>query len=302
MVMMIMPVMLIFMSIFLLIVNVKNLNIYKTFDFNEKDNAESFYMLEHVNVRTTLSGLHYSGCQENDPGKVLGNYFYKESGGSVVFYLLDEKTSSEILSGQDNVEILCSIRKDNSGVEYMLGEYSEETGKSVESLDGLFSSYILDQTAYPYVRLIMLSVLYYIPLCMMTLLLIYLPLAMVFPYLNFQLASLRKRGIVRETVDDIDYESRNMMLYDAGSIFVTENYLVNAYVSKIDIVKLDDIKYLSGREEVKKGPFGQERTEYRLTASNVEKFYYECTVGSADILQKLIYYIRREDMPPADEV
>ena len=300
MVMMIMPVMLIFMSIFLLIVNVKNLNIYKTFDFTEKDNAESFYMLEHVNVRTTLSGLHYSGFQENDKGKVLGNYFYKESGGSVVFYLLDEKTSSEILSGQDNVEILCSIRKDNSGVEYMLGEYSEETGKSVESLEGLFSSYILDQTEYPYVRLTMLSVLYYIPLCMMVLLIIYLPVAMVFPYLNFQLAPLRKKGIVKELVDDIDYESRNMMLYDAGSIFVTENYLVNAFISRVDIVKLDDIKYLSGREEIKKGLFGREYREYRLTASNVEKFYYECTVGSPEILEKLIYYIRREDMPEAE--
>ena len=299
--MMIMPVLLIFMSIFLLIINIKNLNIYRTFDFGEKDNAESFYLLEHVNVRTVLSGLYYAGFQENDNGKTMGKYFYKESGGNIVFYLLDENTSARILNKEDNVEALCTIRRDNSGVEYIMGEYADETGKSTDSLDGLAGSYIIDQTAYPYVRLKMLSVLYYIPLIMMVFLIIYMPVAMIFPYLNFQLSPLRKKGIVREIVDDIDYESRNMMLYDAGSIFITENYLVNAYISRIDIVKLDDIKYLSGREEVKKGLFGREHTEYRLTASNVEKFYYECTVGSPEILEKLIYYIRREDMPEEEE-
>ena len=171
-----------------------------------------------------------------------------------------------------------------------------------ESREKAYSVYVLDQLRYPRMWILMLDVFYYVLHGAIAVLLLYLIIAFYRPQILKQARVIKRFGKVKSVVADLDYEMRNELLYQSDNIFVTESYLIVAYVSRIDVVYLDDVEYMSKHEEIKKNHlFGGKKKTYRLTLSNVEKMYFEMFIDDEQTIDDVAYYIQGADEDDEEE-
>lgn len=292
------PLALIISAAFLSVSHMRKMDDAKVYDMEDIGAAEEFYTLGKVNVRLRISDLVYSGFDYISKDKKLGSYFYSFNNGRISLYLLDNDMSERVREAAEGTAFTVKFRivKDELTAGYIVSEYAETLGL-MEHTDGEASSiYVLDQLRFPEMWIRILKIVYYALIASLIMLGLYILIAFYRPQILKQARELKRFGNVKSVVADLDYEMKNKLLYQSDNIFVTDSYLIVAYVSRIDVVYLDDVKYMSKHEELKKNRlFGGKKKTYRLTLSNVEKMYFEMFIDDEQTIDDVAYYIQGEE-------
>ena len=292
------PLALIISAALITVSHMRKMDDAKVYDMEDIADEEEFYLLGKVNVRLRIQDLIYSGFDYYSENKKQGSYFYIFRDGKINMFLLDNDMSERILESAAGTAYTVKFRivKDELTASHIVDEYTNSLGLKVQSEEDASNPYLLDQLRFPATWIKMLKLLRYILTASLVLLGLYIIIAFYRPQILKQARVLKRFGNVKSVVADLDYEMKNKLLYQSDNIFVTESYLIVAYVSRIDVVFLDDVKYMSKHEEKKKNRlFGGKKKTYRLTLSNVEKMYFEMFIEDEQTIDDVAYYIQGEE-------
>ncbi|MCR5292203.1 MAG: hypothetical protein K6E28_04885 [Eubacterium sp.] len=294
-IMMMIPPVIILMAVFFVSFSMMQQSDNLVYEFKDSSDVELYYKSGYQNVQMAPGKLQNSGFEVKSKDKVTGVYYYRLRNGRMEFFLLSDKTAMEISSGKASGKKRFTVIKDAATAEYIIGKYAESLGLPNKSIDGIESEYIFSEPDFPYIRIITLHLVYRISLGLLGVIILYTIIAAFFPKLNFETRDLSHFGKTTEVINDIDEEMTEMVLYKWDNIYITENYYLAVYVSHIDVIKLDEIRYLTKhRETVTRFP-GRKETVYRLTASNVNKMYYEIDFPNEDVIDRVVSFIRGDE-------
>lgn len=283
-------------TVFLAAFQMRRLEQFTTYQAADYEEAVEGYRLGRINFRIHVSDVRYTGFDYMVGEKIKGQYFYYLNGSNMTLLLLDQNTSRQLLNGTETkLDIKCSVAEDELTANYITAQYADSLGVEFEEMEGYASPYIFNQLAYPETAVCMLQILSGMSIVLFVGMLLYTAAALICPWLNPEARRLRKLGDVRSLTEELDRELAEHILYQQDQYTVTENYLIAAYITRVDVVRLDDIRYLSKHVETKKRFFSGNRVIYKLTASNVDKMYYECDFTDEEVIDDVIYYIRGDE-------
>lgn len=266
--------------------NHKNVSTYEMYDLTQQ---EAFYIGDMRNVIFMPEKLSYAGFDNVADDEKMGSYYFAYKDGKVYFFILNNESAKKADRGEYS-KMKFRIVRDKPTTEHIMNEYIESLGLQGASMDGTGSIYIMDQLKYPEMWIIALKIMHYLLATALLALLLYLLIACRLPSITRQARSLKKYGKVKAVITSLDRELRKKLLYKNGNIYVTESYLIVEYISKVDVVLLDDVRYIS-----KNIIEGKKKRRFQLTLSNVEKMYFEMFIDDEQTIDDVIYYIRGEE-------
>ena len=296
------PGVLILAGLLLLLGQVSRLEHFQTVKMEDSSFAKEYYLSGQRNVEIMLEGLIPAGFSYYEGEKEQGEYFYRIKDNVMELALLKKKTAAALRnkSGEEiyNVRII----KDDVTAGYILREYAEAMGIPYDELSGMGSLYVFDEIAYPLVRIRAIRISMIVLSAALGLLFLYVVLATAFPVLNRQAWCLKRYGKVGKYIRKLDREMNKKLKMHQGNVIVTENFLIVSYLTHIDVVRIDDIKYLSKHVEKRRRGMGRPVYVYRLTASNADDLYFEADFFDEGIINDVIYYMRGEPLLEYEEL
>ncbi len=296
------PVVLVLSVLLLLLQQVARLETFQTGTMEDTAEVKEFFNSGQRNVSVILPGLKSTGFSQMENDKERAEYFYRMEGKEMQLVLLKKSTANEYRRGElEKRPIHVRIVKDEVAARHIEREYANTLGISGESMDGICSVYIFDETEYPLMRIRILRISSISIAILLALLMIYVILATAFPALNHEARVLKRYGNVGRIVRRLDREMEKKLKFHQDNVTVTENYLIVSYISHIDVVQIDDIKYLSKHVEKRKRGLGRPIHVYRLTASNADDLYFEADFFDEETVNDVIYFMRGEPLLEYEE-
>ena len=296
------PVVLVLSILLLLLQQVARLEVFQTTSMDDLSLVKTLYASGERNVSVTLGDLQSAGFSQTEGDKETAEYFYRKVNGKMQLVLLKTSTAQKYRKGElAGGEVRVRIGKDEVAAQHIEHAYAASLGFSQGEMTGVFSPYILDETQYPLTRIRILRIASISLSALLGLLMIYVILATAFPALNQEAWILKRYGGVARTIRRLDREMEKQLKYHQDNVTVTENYLIVSYITRIDVVRIDDIKYLSKHVERRRRGIGRQIHIYRLTASNGEDLYFEADFNEEDIVNDIIYYMRGEPLLEYEE-
>ena len=292
-IMIIMPLAIVVFTISLVAFQLSELREYRSFEMHEPASADTFISAGEMNVRFNAEGLVKAGYNYYINDQKVGEYYYLYRNDHLWLFALKDEPGRDLTSGQHELYVRLTV--DEPVMNQIVQDYSSALNADSRNFTGFVDPVIFNEFEYPAIKIMIIKYVYYAGVLVAALTVFYLLAILCSPAASFQARILTKYGSRRKTIKELDDELENKLLYKGENTYITENYLVAAYVTHVDVVKLDDIKYLSKHVEEIKGLL-RKKIIYKLTASNVEKLYYEQSFSDEEILDKIIYYIRREDI------
>ncbi len=292
-ILMIMPLAGIILMVSLVAFRLSELKEFNSFKLDDISYAESFINDYKMNVSYDISGAEKAGYDYTINGEKAGEYYYLYRNDSLYFIVLRDSDIKKFETG--NKVFYFRITTDDLFIKQVTADLSDSFDENPENLNGFVNPIILNAFEYPYIRLISVPVIFYISVFFGILVILYILLILIRPSVSVLVKPLAQFGKKKDVIKELDEELESKVLYCYENCYVTENYLVIIYVSRLEIVRLDDIKYLSKHVEEKKGLLSNGKI-FRLTASNVDKLYFEHDFDSEEAIDQIIYYIRREDI------
>ncbi len=296
------PVVLILSGFLLLLVQVSRLEMFRTHTMEDPSLIREYYSSGQMNVSVTMEGLKSTGISVKEGDKETAEYFYLIMDKKVQLVLLTEKTAKSVRAdGKAPLSLHANIVKDEVTAGYMEREYAASLGIETDEMTGLCSVYVFDETAYPRIRIQLLRYSSIGIAVLLGLIMLYVILATAVPALNHEARVLRRFGRVGRYIRKLDREMEKKLRFHQDNVTVTENYLIVSYITHIDVVRIDDIKYLSKHIEKRKRGFGRPIHVYRLTASNADDLYFEADFFEEEIINDVIYFMRGEPLLEYEE-
>lgn len=297
------PGVLVLASLLLLLGQVSRLEHFQTEHLPDTKDARDFFLAGQRNVEVQLDDLRSTGFIYKSGDSEEGEYFYRIDDDAMEIVLLKKKTAAQLITGKrDNNTYLVRLIKDDVTAGYIEQQYAEALGMSKAEFSGLVSSYIFDEVAYPRLRILLLQIVMVGLAVILGFLLLYVILATAFPVLNHEAQVLRRYGKVGRYIRKLDREMDSKLKMHQDNVIVTENFLIVSYLSHIDVVRIDDIKYLSKHVEKRRRRMGRPITVYRFTASNGEDLYFEADFFDEGVINDVIYYMRGEPLLEYEEM
>ncbi len=292
-IMIIMPLAIIVFTISLVAFQLSELREFRSFDMHEASSADTFISAGEINVTFEAEGLMKAGYDYLKDNKKVGEYYYLFEDNHVWLFALKNISGRNLTEGKHTLKVRLTV--DEPVMNQIIQDYSAQLKTDSRNLTGFVDPVIFNEFEFPEIKIMIIKYIYYAGVIVAALTVLYLLAILCSPAASFQARFLTKYGSRRKTIKELDEELDEKLLYKGENTYITDNYLVAAYVTHVDVVKLDDIKYLSKHVEEIKGLF-KKKIIYKLTASNVEKLYYEQCFSNEEVLDKIIYYIRREDI------
>ena len=296
------PGVLVLAGLLLVLGQVSRLEHFQTVQMEDSSYAREYFLSGQRNVEIRLEGLIPTGFSYVVGEKEEGEYFYRMKGNMMELVLLKKGTAAELRNKTGNDVYFVRLVKDDVTAGYILREYAEAMGISYEELAGMGSVYLFDELAYPLLRIRILRLSMIVLSIGLGLLVLYVILATAFPVLNRQAWCLKRFGKVGKYIRRMDREMSRKLKMHQGNVIVTENYLIVSYLTHIDVVRIDDIKYLSKHVEKRRRGMGRPVYVYRLTASNADDLYFEADFFDEGIINDVIYYMRGEPLLEYEEM
>ena len=234
---MIIPALIIEASLVFICIQLKSLDENITYQLNSLDDIPVYYRLAKRNVSLNLDyDLVYSGFDMKTDDGIKGRYYYMDTNDKMYLFILTNETSKLIDRG-DAVTIKATISEDEASSDFIESEYTNEMKLGNNSLDGYVEKYIVSEPEYPARRIILINYTMAAAIIMVIITVLYFIVAAVFPELNMLfrlkgLASSRKKLIKK-----LDKEMNDTLISAEGSVYTTDNYIIKANVSYIDIEK-----------------------------------------------------------------
>lgn len=239
-----------------------------------------------TSVRYDAGTLYYAGYDYLVEDEIQGAYYYGFEENHMVFCLIKTKAPKAVMEGRT---VKGRIIKDEVVTEHMIAGLSKNGDIPIEILDGFYDSYVISEPDYPYVYtgiayliVTALSLLYVFAMS-------YAVRLWMYPQKNPQAKKLQVFGEVETVIAQLNMELREHLYFQYHGICVTDNFLIAKYWMHTDVVRLDDVRYLSkNRVEEKNG-----RVLYRLTLSEPETdLFYEIDFREEGLIDACVDAIR----------
>ena len=204
----------------------------------------------------------------------------------MVFLLIKTKQPQNSI---DKRTVKGRIVKDEVVTDHIIAGLSKNGEVPMNILDGFYDSYVISEPDFPYVYtgiayiiVAALSMLYVFVLA-------YVVRLWMRPYKNPQAKKLRAYGRRSAVIEQLNTELRDKLYFHYHGIYVTDNFLVATYWFHTDVIRLDDVRYLSkNRVEERSG-----RELYRLTLSEPETdLFYEIDFREEELIDACVDAIR----------
>lgn len=242
-----------------------------------------------TNMKYTAKNLYYTGFDYYINGKREGAYYYSMDQSRMILFLL--KTDDPKLH-IDSVTIKGKIIRDAVSTEHIINRLSEGSGLDLEWMEEYCSSYVISEPDYPYAYNTMVYVLFCAPVVICILIFVYTLLVWVNPLLHPQVRQLAVYGDPGAIIEELNLQLRKKLLFKKRNIYITEDYMIVSYMTKTDVIRLDNIKYLSKNLVENEGGLRRRENVYRLTMSNPDKMFYEVDFTSEVLIDDVVRYIR----------
>ncbi len=296
------PVVLILSAFLLLLFQVSRLEAFQTHTMDDPSQIREYYNSGQKNVAVTLDGLKGTGVSVKEGEDEIAEYYYYVSGNRIQLVLLSDQTAKKLRTNDvKSLDMHAEIVKDEVTAGYLEREYANSLGIDRDEMEGFCSEYIFDETGYPLFRIRLIRISSIGVAVLLGILMLYVILATAFPALNHEARVLRKFGPVGRYIRKLDREMEKKLRFHQDNVTVTENFLIVSYLSRIDVVRIDDIKYLSKHVEKRKRGLARPIHVYRLTASNADDLYFEADFFDEEIINDVIYFMRGEPLLEYEE-
>lgn len=249
------------------------------------DELDRLYKAGDTNVVYNATDLRYSGYNYMIDGQIKAAYYYNIDKEGINFFLIKTSNPKEHI---DEVLYKGQIVKDSILVEHILSNYSEMSDVNINILEGYVNPYIISEPDYPYVYIILVYVIVWLPMFIGLLIVSYTLLIFIIPSLHPQSRRLSIYGRPSEVIAQIDDELKDNLLFHKGNIYITNNYMIVNYITRTDVIKLDLVKYLSKNLVENNSHLNGGRDIYRLTFSNPEKLFFEVDCTSEDLADEIV--------------
>ncbi len=238
---MLIPVIVMEILVIFMTVQLGLLDDYRSYEITDMKDLELYYMEGKRNVVIQVDDpLTYAGFDAaSDEGK-QGSYYYQFNGDSIRLFILKDETIRAINFGENN-RVYARIIRDEVTAGYIEKEYTSEVGLGDGLFDGFVEPIIIDELSYPELKI---KGIRYVNLAARVMLAgtwLYMLVGFCFPVLAFGYRSKKMFKNRREMLSVMDAELEDSLLRSSGHEFVTYNYLVYIYLSRIEVIKKSDI-------------------------------------------------------------
>lgn len=289
----VLPAMAVFVVLIFMFLNypvlerVKCYNIGNIIDVDER--LAVLYSNDTTNVKYIAKNLYYTGFDYFVDEKLEGAYYYSADNDQLILFLVETNEPPMFI---EQIELKGKIIKDGISVNHIMNQFAEQNNMESELLKDYCSEYIISEPDYPYSYIALVYVFLASPIIVCVLIFVYTVFVTVNPVLHPQVRQLEDYGEPGELIKVLDDELMNHLRFHKNNIYVTDDYMIVTHISRMDIIRLDDVLYLSKNiaEDKKFLYFGRE--VFRLTMSKPEVMFYEIDFTSEELIDKVVEAIR----------
>lgn len=286
------PAMVVFIVLLFMFLNYPVFEQIKCVDIGNIENMgqrmEVLYNADTRNVKYIARELNYTGFDYYVDGKIKGAYYYTFNSGKMLVFLVKTNKPEMFI---DELELKGRIIKDSVSTSHIINQFADSEGLDVTLFEGYCKEFVLSELDYPYAYITMIYVCFVAPIVACVLIILYTFVVWVNPSLHGQSKQLEEYGEVSEVIKEINTQLRRRLLFKKNNIYITDDYMIVNYLATTDIIKLDDIKFMS-KNIVKKGNLFNRGIIYRLTLSDPERLFYEVDFVKEELIDEVVEYIR----------
>lgn len=250
------------------------------------DQIEKLYENKMTSVRYDAVNLYYTGYDYLVENKIRGAYYYCFEDDHMLFFLISTKAPENII---ERKTVKGRIIKDEVVTDHIIAGLSKNGDVPMEILDGFYDSYVMSEPDYPYVYTGIAYIIVAALSMVYVFVLAYVVRLWMHPYKNPQARKLRAFGRRSVVIEQLNEEMWDKLYFKYHGIYVTDTYLIASYWFHTDVIRLDDVRYLSkNRVEEKNG-----KELYRLTLSEPETdLFYEIDFKDEELIDACVEAIR----------
>lgn len=248
---------------------------------------DNLYKNDTRNVEYVARDLYYTGFDYHVNDKLKGAYYYSIQDNELLLYLINTKQPKIYIEEQ---KIKGRIIKDSISTEYIMGQLANANQMDMEMIKQYAGTYIISEPDYPHAFVTMIYLIFFLPIVLCILVFIYTLLIWVQPVLHSQARQLVVYGDPNVVMAELNKELAYHLLYHKNNIYVTDAYMIVTHLTKTEVIKLDDVKYLS-KNLVEGTGLHKNKEIYRLTMSNPDKLFSEIDFSSEKLIDEVVFYI-----------
>lgn len=222
-----------------------------------------------TNVLCELEDLYYTGYDYMVDGKCKGAYYYTLLEESLQLVVIKTKEPEAHI---DRINVKGRVLQDMAAVGHIIKGLCEYGTLDEQLMSGFYHSFIISEPDFPSVYVNIALILLVALACVYVALIAYVVYLWIHPHRHPQAKQLRVYGKRLDVIEELDRQLAQELCFKYRGIYVTTDYLIARYAFHTDVIRLDDVHYLSKNQiENKRG-----RILYRVTLANPETdLFYE---------------------------
>ena len=120
---------------------------------------------------------------------------------------------------------------------YVKNEYTNTTGLADEVFDGYIDETIISEVDYPAFKVRIVSIVQIASIVLLIFSALYTIVAFINPVLSFGFSNRGMFSSRKELIETMDNEIENRLDHKERFLYITEEYVIKAYISHINIQK-----------------------------------------------------------------
>lgn len=253
---------------------------------NVEERIEQLYEAGTTSIKYVAKDIYYTGFDYFVDGKVKGAYYYNIQEDHLLLYLIKTKNPKMYI---EEKTLKGRIIKDTVVTEHIISEFAAGSELAPELFSNFVGTYIISEPDYPYVYAGIVYILAAALIAVCVLIIGYMNYLWQHPQRHPQARQLRAYGKRNQVIETLNRELATDLYYKYHGVYVTANYLIVSYWFHTDVIRLDDVRYLSkNRVETKHG-----REIFRLTLAEPETdLFYELDFKDEPLIDAVVEAIR----------
>lgn len=176
-----------------------------------------------------------AGFDEMSEGEKLGSYYYLFEGETIRIFILKDKTYEQ-LKKTGSVTIYGKLEEDVTKSKYIEQSYAETVGKGSDVFTGSVQTIMINELKFPYRRILILNIAKKAVPGLIIVTILYMMIALIRPELIFGINRIGIKKSKKKLIKILNKEMEDIEEQE-GHVYATEHYVIEAYVSHIDIQK-----------------------------------------------------------------
>lgn len=224
------------------------------------------------NIQLTMEEIKYTGYDYYEDGKLKGAYYYGFLDDSCVFFLIETDEPEETLS---DYTVKGKMLANNPSLETVLNQFALDTGLSYDTMAEFSYPLLVSEIDYPLVFNVSIRVLVVIPFLAVLVYIGFWINRLLYPEKSGEAKKLLAYGDPVEVMNGLNEQIKSNLVFKTKGCYITEEYMISYNLWKIDVIRIQDIQFISKHigNPVKGLP--SDFIAYKITMSNKESMFYE---------------------------